>query len=297
MSLSLAENVIVARADNRPSMLDNTNYSSWASRMMLYIKGKEYGKLLVDSVLNGPFQYGTIVEPRNENTPATDRVKLLIQGSELSLQELVLQQPYQAPALQQSYQAHAIQQPSQPSFPELDSGLAVEPSSHSRWKSHRADSSGETDIGCTKPKRPKNSTWFKEKMLLPKALESGAYLDPEQLAFLADNGDTFTPVQASQEIPSPAAFQTDDLYAFDSDCDDAPLAKAVLMANLSSYDSNVISEVPFHDTNIENDMSYDAVIIRDFYKKFYNSIGRVPNRCSNSIGKTRGLLSFSRGIG
>ncbi|GKB59542.1 hypothetical protein Tco_0915728, partial [Tanacetum coccineum] len=32
----------------------------------------------------------------------------------------------------------------------------------------------------------------------------------------------------------------------------------------------------------------DAVVVRDFYKKFYNSIGRVPNRCSSSsIGKTR----------
>ncbi|GJT76811.1 retrovirus-related pol polyprotein from transposon TNT 1-94 [Tanacetum coccineum] len=31
------------------------------------------------------------------------------------------------------------------------------------------------------------------------------------------------------------------------------------MENLSSYDSNVISEVSFHDTNIENDMSYQSV--------------------------------------
>ncbi|GJU95462.1 hypothetical protein Tco_1320218 [Tanacetum coccineum] len=41
----------------------------------------------------------------------------------------------------------------------------------------------------------------------------------------------------------------------------------------------------------------DADVIRDFYKKFYNSLGRVPNRCSSRIGKTQGLLSFSRGIG
>ena len=32
-------------------------------------------------------------------------------------------------------------------------------------------------------------------------------------------------------------------------------------------------------------------------KEFYNPLGRVPNRCSSSICKTRGLLSFSRGIG
>ncbi|GJZ53373.1 hypothetical protein Tco_0608258 [Tanacetum coccineum] len=71
MSLSLAENVIVTGADNRPPMLNKTNDSSWESRMLLYIKGKEHGKLLVDSVLNGPFKYRTIVEPGNENTPAT----------------------------------------------------------------------------------------------------------------------------------------------------------------------------------------------------------------------------------
>ncbi|GKC94993.1 hypothetical protein Tco_1160435 [Tanacetum coccineum] len=36
---------------------------------------------------------------------------------------------------------------------------------------------------------------------------------------------------------------TDDLNAYDSDCDDISSAKAVLMANLSSYDSDVFSEM------------------------------------------------------
>ncbi|GKD29752.1 hypothetical protein Tco_1240530, partial [Tanacetum coccineum] len=45
-----------------------------------------------------------------------------------------------------------------------------------------------------------------------------------------------------EEIPTPSAFQTDDLDAFDSDCDDVHSAKAVLMANLSSYDSDVLLE-------------------------------------------------------
>ncbi|GJU93597.1 hypothetical protein Tco_1318353 [Tanacetum coccineum] len=42
---------------------------------------------------------------------------------------------------------------------------------------------------CTKPKRPRNSTWFKEKAMLAEALESMVVLDEEQMAFLADNGD------------------------------------------------------------------------------------------------------------
>ncbi|GJY32407.1 hypothetical protein Tco_0415902 [Tanacetum coccineum] len=40
-----------------------------------------------------------------------------------------------------------------------------------------------------------------------------------------------------------AAFQTDDLDIYDSDCDDISSAKAVLMANLSSYNSDVLSEM------------------------------------------------------
>nr|GEU64815.1 hypothetical protein [Tanacetum cinerariifolium] len=38
--------------------------------------------------------------------------------------------------------------------------------------------------------------------------------------------------------------QTDDLDAYDLDCDDISSAKAVLMANLPSYDSDILSEVP-----------------------------------------------------
>ncbi|GJX25415.1 hypothetical protein Tco_0231711 [Tanacetum coccineum] len=94
---------------------------------------------------------------------------------------------------------------------------------------------------CTKPKRPRNSVWFKEKMLLVQAHKSGQVLDEEQLAFLAD--PRIPDGQALQTtIPRNAAFQTDDLDAYDSYCDDISLAKAVLMANLSNYDSDVLSE-------------------------------------------------------
>ncbi|GKB29498.1 hypothetical protein Tco_0868899 [Tanacetum coccineum] len=63
----------------------------------------------------------------------------------------------------------------------------------------------------------------------------------EKSPFRQFMGDTHGGIPT--EIPSPAAFQTDDLDAFDSNCDDAPSTKAVLMANLSSYDSDVLSEV------------------------------------------------------
>ncbi|GJU07373.1 integrase, catalytic region, zinc finger, CCHC-type containing protein [Tanacetum coccineum] len=58
---------------------------------------------------------------------------------------------------------------------------------------------------------------------------------------------------AQQTIPQNLAFQSDDLDAYDSDCDDLSSAKAVLMANLSSCDPEVLSEVPYSDS-YPNDM-------------------------------------------
>ncbi|GJW76610.1 hypothetical protein Tco_0138292 [Tanacetum coccineum] len=93
---------------------------------------------------------------------------------------------------------------------------------------------------CTQPKRTRNAAWFKEKAMLAEAQEAGQILDEEQLAFLADPG--IPDGQTAQEtIPNTVAFQTEDLDAYDSDCDDVSNAKAVLMANLSNYGSDVIS--------------------------------------------------------
>ncbi|GJU54547.1 hypothetical protein Tco_1228261 [Tanacetum coccineum] len=50
-------------------------------------------------------------------------------------------------------------------------------------------------------------------------------------------------------IPNNAAFQTEDLNAYDSDCDDVSTAQAVLMANLSNYGSNIIM-IGSRDTNL-----------------------------------------------
>ncbi|GJV45351.1 hypothetical protein Tco_1429887 [Tanacetum coccineum] len=86
-----------------------------------------------------------------------------------------------------------------------------------------------------------------------------------------NNRDTVIPAQASLEIPTPSAFQTNDLDAFDSDCDDVHSTKAVLMANLSSYDSDVLSKVPFHDTNID-DIHYQSVQETQCYgQPFFNN--------------------------
>ncbi|GKA78715.1 hypothetical protein Tco_0785252 [Tanacetum coccineum] len=60
------------------------------------------------------------------------------------------------------------------------------------------------------------------------------------------------------------ALSTEDLDTYDSDCDDISNAKAVLMANISNYGSDVISEVPHSETYL-NDMENQSVhAMQDF---------------------------------
>ncbi|GKA79829.1 hypothetical protein Tco_0786425 [Tanacetum coccineum] len=137
----------------------------------------------------------------------------------------------------QSYQAPAIHQPPQASFPPMDSGLAgrqtqgyassgvrSSPTGLSVNINGGTSTAGQTKVihcynyqeeghiarQCTKPKRPRNSAWFKEKAMLVEALESGVVLDEEQMALLAKNEDTFITSQAFHKIPTPSVFQTDD---------------------------------------------------------------------------------------
>nr|GEV05219.1 hypothetical protein [Tanacetum cinerariifolium] len=75
-----------------------------------------------------------------------------------------------------------------------------------QWQNYSGE--GHMARQCTQPKRPRNAAWYKEKAMLAEAQEAGQILDEEQLAFLADPG-----------IPA-----------------------AVLMANISNYGFDVISE-------------------------------------------------------
>ncbi|GJW70579.1 hypothetical protein Tco_0127496 [Tanacetum coccineum] len=119
-------------------------------------------------------------------------------------------------------------------------------------RQHQSYAEGHMVRQCTELKRPRNATWFKEKLMLAEAQEACQILDEEQLEFLADPGISEAPV-SYQTIPQNSAFHTDDLDAYDSDCDDLSSAKVVLMANLSSCDPEVLYEVPY-SKSYSNDM-------------------------------------------
>nr|GEV22487.1 hypothetical protein [Tanacetum cinerariifolium] len=93
----------------------------------------------------------------------------------------------------------------------------------------------------TKPKRKQDDSWFKDNVLLVQAQANGQILHEEELAFLADLG--IAESQATQTIITHnAAYQANDLDAYESDCDELNTAKVALIANLSHYSSDVLAE-------------------------------------------------------
>ncbi|GKD38149.1 hypothetical protein Tco_1258356, partial [Tanacetum coccineum] len=87
--------------------------------------------------------------------------------------------------------------------------------------------------------------------------ENGQVLHEEELAFQSDPG--VAEAQATQTvITHNAAYQADDLDAYDSDCDEFNTAKVALMANLSHYSSYALAEVHNHD-NVNNNKLNQAV--------------------------------------
>ncbi|GKB16253.1 hypothetical protein Tco_0850176 [Tanacetum coccineum] len=81
----------------------------------------------------------------------------------------------------------------------------------------------------------------------------------------------------------------DDLDANDSDCDDISSAKAVLMANISSYDSDVLSEVSQHDSYQNNDMINHSVQETQNYEQ--SLIDYVSN---NEITSDSNIISYEQ---
>nr|GEW15719.1 hypothetical protein [Tanacetum cinerariifolium] len=121
---------------------------------------------------------------------------------------------------------------------------------------------------CTKPKSKRDAKWFKDKVLLVQAQANGQVLQEEELEFLVDPG-TADSSSNQTVVTNNAAYQADDLDAYDLDCDEINSAKIALMANLSHYVSDNLAEAQqlkpkLYDGRIIE--KADAVVIPDTEK-------------------------------
>nr|GEW62228.1 hypothetical protein [Tanacetum cinerariifolium]GEY92611.1 hypothetical protein [Tanacetum cinerariifolium] len=105
---------------------------------------------------------------------------------------------------------------------------------------------------CTKTKRKRDDSWFKDKVLLVQAQANDQILHEEELAILVDQG--ITEGQATHTVITySATYQANDLDAYESNCDEKNTTKVPLMENLSHFGSDVLIEV-HNSNNLDNNM-------------------------------------------
>nr|GFD17089.1 hypothetical protein [Tanacetum cinerariifolium] len=61
---SLADQAILSGADNCPPMLEKDMYDSWKSIMKLYMLNRQHGRMILESIENGPLIWPTVEENR-----------------------------------------------------------------------------------------------------------------------------------------------------------------------------------------------------------------------------------------
>nr|GEY67275.1 hypothetical protein [Tanacetum cinerariifolium] len=115
-----------------------------------------------------------------------------------------------------------------------------------------------------------DEAWFKDKVLLVQAQANGQVLHEEELEFLADPGIEET--QCTQYVVTDnAAYQADDLEAYNSDCDEINSAKIALMVNLSHYGSDNLDESETEITSDSNIISYSQYMNESQHTTVQNS--------------------------
>ncbi|GJZ85789.1 retrovirus-related pol polyprotein from transposon TNT 1-94 [Tanacetum coccineum] len=247
-------------------MLDKDLYDSWKSIMELYMQNREHGRMILESVEHGPLIWPTIEENRVTRTKkyaelsATEKIQadcdlkatniffkidsglavlVFKQGDDL-IDDINKMMSFMSTVVTSHFPStnNQLRNSSNPRQQATihDGRVTIQPVQGRQL--HLED---HMERQCPKPKTKRDATWFRDKVLLVEAQGSGKVLNVEELEFLADPGIAEGPVTQTV-ITHNAAYQADDLDAYDSNCDDFSIAKAVLMANLSSYGSDVLSE-------------------------------------------------------
>ncbi|GJZ64220.1 hypothetical protein Tco_0620641 [Tanacetum coccineum] len=65
--MSTQQDIYAAGSENRPLMLNKENYVPWSSRLLRYAKSRPNGKLIYNSIINGPYVRQMIPEPGDQN--------------------------------------------------------------------------------------------------------------------------------------------------------------------------------------------------------------------------------------
>nr|GEY28799.1 hypothetical protein [Tanacetum cinerariifolium] len=171
----------------------------------------------------------------------------------------------------------------------INQGVQARSSSEQSSVVNHSDNKITSDRNIVPYSQKQNDSLFKGKVLLvqAQAQANGQILHEKELEFLADLG--IIEGQATQTvITHNAAYQADDLDAYDSDFDELNTAKIALMANLSHYGSDALTEV-HNPNNMDNNMINQGVQARSSSEQ-----SSVVNHSDNKITSDRNIIPYSQ---
>nr|GFA07494.1 integrase, catalytic region, zinc finger, CCHC-type, peptidase aspartic, catalytic [Tanacetum cinerariifolium] len=65
----IQQDIYAAGSENRPPMLKKDNYVPWSSRIIRYARSRPNGKMIIDSIENGPYVRRMIATPGEPDLP------------------------------------------------------------------------------------------------------------------------------------------------------------------------------------------------------------------------------------
>nr|GEW01989.1 hypothetical protein [Tanacetum cinerariifolium] len=229
---SLADKAILSGADNRPPMLEKDMYDSWKSRMELYMLNRQHDRMILESVEQdySPTEAGLVVSVFQKGDDPIDAINHM-----MSFLTSVVASRYPATYNQLRTSSNPRQQAT------INNGRVTIQPIQGRQNFVLAGSSRPFTSG-------QGGAQGKQRVIVCYKCKGKGHmskqqvLQEEELEFLADPGVTES---SSNQIvvTNNAAYQADDLDAYDSDCDEINSAKIALMANLSHYGSDNLTEV------------------------------------------------------
>ncbi|GJT93981.1 hypothetical protein Tco_1082826 [Tanacetum coccineum] len=287
---TLAEHIIVVGAENRPLILEKTMYDSWASHIRLFIKGKKNGSMMLDSIDKVSKEF---------YTTNYDQLYAYLSQHERHANEVhVMRERYLDPLALQGEdsidyinKAMAFLSAVASRFPPSNNQLRT--SSNPRNQATIQD--GRVTVQQVQGRQIQSFAGTGNKRIATNS--KGNYAEGQARVVKCYNYQRERHMARQCTQPKrPRIYAwfkekmslTKDLDTYDSDCYDISLAKAVLMANLSSCDSDVLSEVPYSDTYL-NDMNN-----QDVQEMSYSKQTHIVDFLDNEITSDSNINPYSQ---
>ncbi|GJR60755.1 hypothetical protein Tco_1502917 [Tanacetum coccineum] len=283
---TLADKAILSGTDNHPPMLEKDMYDSWKRRMELYMMNRQHGRMILESVENGPLIWPMMKEngvTRLKKYSELSAMEAIQADCDVKATNIILQGlPSEVYALGSNHRIakelweriqFLMQGTSltklqrefnqQSEFPQPDSGLIV-----------LVFQKGDDPIDAINHMMQKATINGGRVTLQP--------VQGRQTSLAAGTIRTYTPGASGSNSGKQRTVISDNLDAYDYDCDELNTAKVALMVNLSYYGSDALTEVHNPD-NVDNNMINQAV-------QYVIESQQTPVQNSNSFAQQDALI-------